>query len=85
LEDAHKEVQRLKTEDSTLITPELRQKALAYKTFKNSELALAAQRTALKKQKNLDKDTHDARLQAIEERADAAQRKVLLRYMAAAQ
>lgn len=81
LETANKELNRLKTEDPSEITPELREKANAFAQFKSSELMLAHQRTALKKMNGLDDETHDIRLQAIEERADAAQRRVLLRYM----
>lgn len=65
------------------VTPEMEVLEQAYKKFTSQEKMFGVQRAALKKNTTLDDDTRSERTKAIEERADAAHRKLLVHFMQA--
>lgn len=82
LDAIHREVKSLTARgEHDRITPEMREAEAAYKTFHSTETMLGLQRSALKRNTQLDDETRADRVREIEERADAARRKVLVRFL----
>lgn len=65
------------------ITPEMKAAERSYQRFMAAEKMIGIQRAALKKMTGLDEETRNARTQSIEERADAAHRKLLVGFFSA--
>ena len=85
MDSTHRELMTLQADRDPdgKITPEMLQMERSYQRFLAEEKLLGVQRAALKKQVNLDDETRSERTIAIEVRADASHRRLLVQHFQA--